>query len=256
MSLFNKIFSSIGIGSARVDTKLTSDKLSAGEKVSGIVEIVGGNMEQQIDEIYLSVMTTYQKESNDRKINKQATIEKIKIVERFTIGSNERREIPFSFELPLDTPATLGRTKVWIHTGLDIKNAIDPSDKDYVSVSPSPLAAGVLNAVYDLGFSLRKVECEAAPYRLRKRLPFVQEFEFVPTSGAYRGRLDEVEVMFFPQTEHKLDVFIQVDRRARGLSSLLAEAMDMDESFVNFTVTTDDLPTLKSKINQIISRYS
>lgn len=158
--------------------------------------------------------------------------------------------------IPLDTPATLGNTKVWIHTGLDIKNAIDPSDKDYISVSPSPLAAGVLNAIYDLGFSLRKVDCEAAPYRLRRRLPFVQEFEFVPTTGAYRGKLDEVEVMFYPQSDHKLEVFMQVDRRARGLSSLIAEAMDMDESFVNFNVTTDELPTIKSKINQIISCYS
>lgn len=256
MSLFNKLFSSIGIGSARVDTKLTTDQLRAGEKVTGVVEIVGGNMEQQIDAIYLSLMTTYIKESNDRKINKQAIIEKIKIVEPFMIGSNARREVPFSIVLPLDTPATLGRTKVWIHTGLDIKNAIDPSDKDYISVSPSPLAAGVLNAIYDLGFSLRKVDCEAAPYRLRRRLPFVQEFEFVPTSGSYRGRLDEVEVMFFPQSEHKLEIIMQVDRRARGLSSLLAEAMDMDETFVNFTVTTDDLSNLKSKINQLISRYS
>lgn len=256
MSLFNKILSGIGIGSARVDTKLTTDQLRAGEKVTGVVEIVGGNMEQQIDAIYLSLMTTYLKESNDRKINKQATIEKIKIVEPFTIGSNERREIPFSIVLPLDTPATLGKTKVWVHTGLDIKNALDPSDKDYISVSPSPLAAGVLNAVYDLGLSLRKVDCEAAPYRLRRRLPFVQEYEFVPTSGPYRGRLDEVEVMFFPQTDNKLEVMMQIDRRARGLSSFLAEAMDMDESFVTFTVTTDDLPTIKPQINQIISRYS
>ncbi|WP_010281464.1 sporulation protein [Bacillus timonensis] len=256
MSFFNKIFSSIGIGSAKVDTKLTTDQLRAGEKVSGVVEITGGNMEQQIAEIYLSLVTTYIKESNDRKITKQATIEKVKIVEPFTIGSNERREFPFSFVLPLDTPATLGRTKVWIHTGLDIKNAVDPSDKDYISVSPSPLAAGVLNAVYDLGFSLRKVDCEAAPYRLRRRLPFVQEFEFVSTSGQFRGRLDEVEVMFFPQSDNKLEVMMQIDRRARGLSSFLAEAMDMDECFVTFTLTSEDLPTIKSKINQIISRYS
>lgn len=256
MSLFNKIFSSIGIGSARVDTKLTTDKLKAGEQVSGVVEIIGGNTEQQIDEIYLSLVTNYLKEVNDRKVSRQVTIEKVKIVERFTIGNNEKREIPFSFVLPIDTPATLGKTRVWIQTGLDIKNAVDPSDKDYISVAPSPLAAGVLNAIYDLGFSLRKVECEAAPYRLRRRLPFVQEFEFVPTSGEYRGRLDEVEVMFFPQSTNRMEVMMQVDRRARGLSSFLAEALDMDESFVNFTITTDDLPNIKSKINQIIGRYS
>lgn len=95
MSLFNKIFSSIGIGSARVDTKLSTDRLKAGEKVTGVVEIVGGNMEQQIDEIYLSVMTTYIKEFNDRNINKQATIEKMKIVEPFRLVA--MKDVKFRF---------------------------------------------------------------------------------------------------------------------------------------------------------------
>ncbi|MFT4414073.1 sporulation protein [Fredinandcohnia humi] len=256
MSLFNKIFTSIGIGSARVDAKLEKDQFNVGEVVRGIVEVTGGSSEQHIDEIYLSLMTTYIKESDDRKYTQQATIEKIKIVEPFTIGSKEKREFTFSFVLPLDTPVTLGQTRVWLHTGLDIKNAIDPSDKDYLTVSPSPIVAGILNAVYDLGFSLRKVECEAAPYRFKKRLPFIQEFEFVPTSGQYRGRLDEVELMFFPQSENKVEALMQVDRRARGLGGFLAEAMEMDESFVRFNVHSDDLPNIKQQINQIISRYS
>lgn len=256
MSIFNKIFSSIGIGSARVDAKLTKDQFKVGEEVQGIVEVVGGNTEQQIDEIYLSLMTTYIKESNDRKFNQQATINKVKIVEPFKIGVNEKREFPFTFVLPLDTPVTLGQTRVWLHTGLDIKNAVDPSDKDYLTISPSPLVAGVLNAVYDLGFSLRKVDCEAAPYRLRGRLPFIQEFEFVPTSGQYRGRLDELELVFFPQSSSQLEVMMQVDRRARGLGSLLAEALEMDETNVRFTVHSSDLPAIREQLTSIINRYS
>ena len=30
--------------------------------------------------------------------------------------------------MPVETPLTLGMKTVWIHTGLDIKRSIDPSD--------------------------------------------------------------------------------------------------------------------------------
>ncbi|WP_078546712.1 sporulation protein [Litchfieldia alkalitelluris] len=256
MSFFNKALASIGIGSAKVDTKLFQDKLIPGEEVKGMIEIKGGSTEQLIDEIYLSVMTTYLKESNDRKMQHQAMTDKFKITDRFTIGIGETKEIPFSFILSNDTPITLGSTKVWLQTGLDIKNALDPSDKDYLKVMPSEIVAAVINTTYDLGFSLRKVECEAAPYRLRTRLPFVQEFEFVPTTGTFRGKLDELEIIFLKQDEHQVDLQLQIDRRVRGLGSLLSEALDMDESFVHLTVTRNDLPTLRSTIEGIINKYS
>lgn len=255
MSFFNKALASFGIGAAKVNTKLFHDKVRAGDEVKGIIEIKGGSTSQSIDEIYLSLETEYIKESNDTKIKKQATIEKFKLVDRFTIGVNEKKEIPFSVVLPFDCPITLGNKKVWIQTGLDIKNAVDPSDRDYLKISPAPIVATILNATYDLGFSLRKVECEEASFRFRNRLPFVQEFEFVPTSGPFQGKLDEIEFIFLNQTEGKVDVHLQVDRRARGLGSFIAEALDMDESFVHFTVKTSDLPNFKQQLETIIKRF-
>ncbi|MFE7061758.1 sporulation protein [Sutcliffiella sp. NPDC057660] len=256
MSFFNKALASIGIGAATVDTKLVNDRLVPGEEVKGIVEIKGGSTEQQIDTIYLSLVTTYIKESNDTKVQKQATIESIKLVDPFTIGPNEKKEFPFHFVLPYETPVTMGNTKVWIQTGLDIKNAVDPSDRDFIDVMPSTIISAVLKAATDIGFRLRKVECEAAPYRLKTRQPFVQEFELVPTSGAYRGRLDEIEFMFLNQTDNQVDVWMQVDRKARGLGSFLSEALEMDESHVNFTVTKQDLPNMEQKLMSIIQKYS
>jgi sporulation-control protein len=54
MSLFNKVFASIGIGSATVDTKLEKDVFVPGEEIRGIVQIKGGRLEQLIDDIYLN----------------------------------------------------------------------------------------------------------------------------------------------------------------------------------------------------------
>lgn len=256
MSFFNKIFASVGIGSAKVDTKLERDTVSPGEEVRGVVEIIGGNVEQAIDAIYLTINTSYIIEKDDHKFHKTGEIDKFRLTEPFTIHPNERKQIPISFRLPQDTPLTIGKTKVWVATGLDVKNAVDPTDKDYLRVIPNSLIQSVLNAISDLGFRLREAECEQAPYRLRGRLPFIQEFEFVPVSGSFRGRLDELELVFFPRSSETMEIFMQVDRRARGIGGLLAEALEMDETNLRVSVSTSDIPNMRQKLQSVISQYS
>jgi sporulation-control protein len=256
MAFFNKVFASIGIGSATVDTKLEKETVFPGEEINGVVEVKGGNVEQQIDVIHLSIHTTYLKEMDDKKFTKTALIDQYRLNEPFTIQPKETKQIPFSFRLPIDTPVSLGRTKVWVSTGLDIKNSIDPTDKDYLKVQPSQLTEAVISAVSDLGFRLREVDCEEAPYRLRRRLPFVQEFEFVPVSGSFRGKLDELEIVFFPVSNSETEIYMQVDRKARGLAGFLSEAMEMDESHVRFTVHSSDLSSIREKVGSIIQKYS
>ncbi|MFD2445699.1 sporulation protein [Bacillus sp. CGMCC 1.16607] len=256
MSFFNKVFASVGIGSAKVNTKLESDTLTAGDQVKGVVEIQGGNIEQKVDGIYLALHTTYVKESDDKKYTVSAQIDRFPLAESFTIQPNERKEIPFAFQLPSDTPISLGRTKIWVSTGLDIKNAVDPSDKDYIKVLPNRLMSSVFQAVEDLGFRMREADCQQASHRLRKRLPFVQEFEFVPTSGPFRGKLDELELVFFAHSNDQMDIYMQVDRRARGLGGFLSEALEMDETNVKMTVSTSDIPNLRSKLQSVIEKYS
>lgn len=255
MSFMKKMLASVGIGSARVNTKLNQDEFVPGQQVSGIVEIAGGNVEQQIDGIYLSVKTTYEREVDDKKVTEQVTIGEYQLTQPLMVSPNEKKEIPFSFELPLHTPITIGKTKVWVQIGLDIKMALDPADRDYITVKPYPLAKALLDALSNFGFHLRQVECEQATGKFRKRLPFIQEFEFSARSGPYRGKLDELEVIFFP-TREGLEVFMEIDRKARGIGGFLAEALKMDESRVHFTVTNQDLPSLSDKLYNVINRHS
>lgn len=256
MSLINRVFASVGVGSAKVDTKLENDKIVAGDTINGVVEVKGGSVEQQIDDIYLTLMTSYIREYDDKKVEDEAVIGKYRLTKSFTIKPNETKEVPFSFELPLDVPVTLGRTKVWVQTGLDIKKAIDPSDRDYIEVYPYALMNSVLNAITDLGFRLREVECEQAPKNIKRRLPFVQEFEFVPTKGEFSGKLDELEVIFLASFERHLEMYFQVDRKANGLGGLLAEALDLDEKMVRLSVSKNDGPVLKQKIRDLIQNNS
>ncbi|AYC30334.1 sporulation protein [Paenisporosarcina cavernae] len=255
MSLFNKALASIGIGSAKIDTVLEKGSYTAGELVTGQVKVRGGNINQLVDSIFVSVYTTYVKEADDHKYNAKAAVKQYKVTEPFTILAGETKEFPITFTLPFDTPITIGNTRVWIQTEMDIKNAADPTDKDYIDVKPAPIAAAIINEVQNIGFRIRKVDCEHASHRFRGAYPFIQEVEFIPTSGPFRGKLDELEVMFISQSESHADIILQVDRKARGLGSLFSEALGTDESYVRMTVSSTDIPFLRTKLEQIISKH-
>jgi sporulation-control protein len=254
MGMFKKLLASVGIGSAKVDTQLVSDQLLPGEEVRGKVVIQGGGAEQQIDKINLFVMTEAVREKDDRKVYEKVVLGSFVVGESFSIREGETKEVDFQFRLPIHTPPTLGRTKVWVQTGLDVPSAIDPTDKDFVRISPHPYMKTVLDALTNvLGFPLRKVEME---YSRKHR--YVQEFEFYP-SNEFRRDLDELEAMFFMQ-EDRVEVVLQIDRRAKGLGGLFAEALEMDENFVRVTFLADDLERgatfIAEKLRGIISRYS
>lgn len=253
--MIQKMLASIGIGNAKVNTKLDRNRLTAGDVVSGFVEVVGGNVEQQIDTIYLTLYTTYIKEVNDTKYTDKAAIARFTVSDPFIIRAGEKRSIPFSFNLPYTTPMTAGKTQIWVQTELDIKMAVDPTDQDYIEVLPSTLASQVLQAINNLGFRRYNADCEKAPRRIATPHPFIQEFEYRATNPYYRSRLDELEVTFINQSENHIEVLLQIDRRVRGLGSLLSEALDMDETFVRITFTRNDIHNAQEILKQQIDRY-
>lgn len=250
--MFQKFLASVGIGNAKVDTVLEKDEYIVGEEILGKVHITGGSVSQQIESIYLTLSTSYIREVDDKKITTTYDLERVRLTEPFSVEPNEKREIPFSFKMPLETPLTLGMKTVWVHTGLDIKRSIDPSDRDYIQVLPNALLNSVLESVNQLGFKARHIECEELPYRLRKQVPFAQEFEFVPVSGQYYGKLDELELLILPSAYDRLEIIMEVDRKSRGLAGLFAEALDLDEKVMRFTVTNEDIPMMKETINNYI----
>jgi sporulation-control protein len=153
---FGRLLSSIGVGSATVDTRLERDELTPGEEVSGVVEVKGGDSEQEVSGIRLEVQTHYKRKSGDRTVTETGTIEHFPVSGHRIVEANSRDEIPFSFRLPYDTPLTLGRSSVWIRTALDVRMAFDPSDSDVVTVRPNPAMRSVLDSMQRLGFRMRE----------------------------------------------------------------------------------------------------
>lgn len=250
MGLFKKILLSVGVGGAEVNTELSQSSVRIGEDIQGVVNIVGGSAEQNIDRVEVELKTEYIKEVDDAKQKHTATLAKLVVDRDIAISPNEKKQIPFTFRVPDHTPISMNRRNVWVETELEIPLAIDPEDRDYVEIRPSRTMEVVLDAVLNvLGFRLREVECKAG-YISGSQGGFLQEFEFVPQL-AFRGALDELEITFLPASEG-VNLFMQIDRRARGFKSFIQEAAGLDEKHIILTISNYDASQGSSYVAQIL----
>jgi len=239
MSFFKKVLSSVGIGSAKVDTIIDTVQASPGEMIHGHVLVNGGKVEQEINHISIDVCChyfseeTYTEEDDEgeereytRRVRHNATLRSFKICNAFTTEVGKSKQFEFDIELPLYTPLSFGDSHVWLRTNLDIASAIDKSDKDTVEVLPTARQQQLFDAMSELGFTLREVECEEGR---QFGQPFVQEFEFKPQHGEFRGRVDEVEFLMVSHPE-RLELLVEIDRRSRGFKGFFSEVLGRDET--------------------------
>lgn len=242
------MLASVGIGGAKVDTRLEKTNYLPGEALKGEVMIWGGSAPQRVEDIYLDLMTHYK---HDDLYVEQSLVH-YRLAQRFDLGANETRSIPFTVQLPWQTPATIGRFPVWVRTGLEV-SGLDPKDRDPINIDLLPIQGEVLRAIEMLGFALYKVDCEYTT-KLGGMFPFVQEFEFKPMTSRGAFHIEELEVMFKADPQG-VDVLLTVDRRGRGLNALFDDmGMYRDKQrrlrFDNATATG---PAIQKAISNAIS---
>jgi sporulation-control protein len=243
-----KVLASIGIGNASVDTVLPSETVRPGETVEADVNITGGNAEQEVGTIRFEIETRYRTDEGYAEVD----VDRFTLAEGLTVEPGQEETRSVSIDIPYETPVTMGGVEVWIETELDIDLAVDPEDKDYLDVRPTPRLGAIFDAMEELGFSLRTAECEADPYgRYSSGARFVQEFEFRPSSGRFRGALDEVELVARPGPDG-LDLFVEVDRRG----GLLSELAETDERTVSTTIRTTDVAAVRDELESLVERHA
>jgi sporulation-control protein len=247
--MFKSLLKKIGFGNAKVDARLRGGAVVQGGVLEGDVFITGADDATTIDELYLRVVTEYQRESDDYHVTEHATLAEHKLFDRFTVQPREQKTVPFRIQLPFETPVTtFGGTKVYLQTTLETSAIFDPNDTDPIQVAPHAHTQAVLNALQNLGFQLFKVDCEYAP-RFGGRFPFVQEFEFKPGSEFY-GRLDELEAYLRPNP-NGVEVVFQVDRRG----GVFSEFFGTDEKYATTHLSVADLqnPNLPTNLRNLIA---
>jgi sporulation-control protein len=252
MSVFGKALASLGVGAAKVDTRLEKATYRQGEMIRGEVFIQGGQAPQLIEEIYLYLIVQYHHEGTQ----KEYVVSEFRLTEAFEIGPHESKVLPFQFEMPFDAPVSTGGSPIYLKTGLDIKMAMDPSDTDGVEILPHPLIDAVLHALEGIGFRLSSVDY--AFDKFYSRHPFIQEYKMIPEEGAYREAFDQISLVFYPHV-HEVDVILSLDRKAIDLMSSMEEALNLDERILRFTVTKKEVErgprALEAKMAQLIDPY-
>lgn len=231
--MFKNLLARVGVGAATVDTRLAESQVAPGDLLQGEVVVSGGAIAQEIDRITLALVTSFRHDD----LYESHVLTEHTLGQRIELQAGETRTYPFEFRIPDSTPLSLGDQQISLRTSLDISSSIDPKDADALLVVPHPLMQRVLDTLADLGFQLYNVECSYNP-RLGGEVPFIQTLEFQPY-GHYRQQIEDLELIF-QLHEGVLDVWLEIDQRARGLEALF-EDLDLNEHHARFQVTGADL---------------
>lgn len=227
-----KFLVGMGIGSARVDFEIPQPRVELGGTLSGTVKIYGGSVDQQIEEVSITLVVTSQFVHGEQVRGLREEIGTIKVADRMLVRANSPEiTLPVNFKLPYNIPISRGRTKYHFETSLEIKNAVDPKDVDAVIVLPNAYMQMVFEALYSLGFRDKPT---SGDYNGR-----FQQFEYKPTRFMAR-QLDELEVCM-EDYEDRLNIYMEIDKKTGGFLGKLADDLDLDERHVGFSFLYRDM---------------
>jgi sporulation-control protein len=197
--MFKKLLNKIGIGTASVNLVLEADRARVGEDLAGSILIAGGSSETRIDAVNVNlIMKTKQADSEH-----EHSVLRVPVVHGLVVAPEENLQFPLRFTLPA-LPQSSRYVTYTLHTELDIPGAVDKHDFDEFYVLPAQPVAVLQDALHHLGFTPKPDSGEMEGQ--------FQKFEYRPTSGAYKGRLSELEVIFVLE-EEGVRLYVELDHK-------------------------------------------
>jgi sporulation-control protein len=219
--VFRKLRARFG-GGTTVETTVHTPVTQPGGVLEGVVDITGGEYEQEISYLALALVARVEVETQDSEYSSDQSFAERRVAGAFTLHPGEQRSVPFVLELPLETPFNvlggqeLPRVRLGVRTELEIAKSLDKGDFDPIRVAPLPAQERILAALDRLGARLTGSDLERG-HLPGSGLGFYQELEFLPPPE-FAGAFAELEVTFLagPQA---LDVLIEGDRRGGFLDA-------------------------------------
>lgn len=133
--MWKDFFSSIGIDSVKVDTKLKKRSAAPGETIHGEVFVTGGQAEEPIEKIQVLLYMQYEEVKEDSDFSwHDKDIEDVTIDFQRNIKTDEEINVPFSVTLPEGSHFTDDKHKWFIRTKVFVDQAVDPEDEDEIFV--------------------------------------------------------------------------------------------------------------------------
>jgi sporulation-control protein len=238
----------MGMGAAKIDLRLDNEVVKTGECVTGQIFVTGGSAEQKVEglSVYFMLKSVHARSGSDLS-ERVAVIDVTK--EEFTIQPNEKITFPFSFTSPANIPSSSINTKYYFVTNLEIKNAVDSHDRDFIQVLPNERVSQFLNGFKQLGF---KQDWEGL---VTDEQGWSQLIQYHPTTYFY-GVTNQVAVYFHHNIEQDtIDGVLEVGEHRTKDYSALIDMFHMDEKIRRFKITANDLSTeekAKTRLELII----
>ncbi len=230
--MFKKILAGLGIDGSKVNFEIDNDSVEVGGVVSGKVYVSGGSIDQVIAEISIALEVFSKYKAGDEIRHVHQEIASGVVASQLEVKANSPEiSIPIEFMLPYNIPISTPYTKYQFKTNLDIPNAVDAKDIDQITIRPNHHVQCLLDAIGLLGF---RSKAQSGSYNGK-----FQKFEYVPTK-LLKGKLDELEVYFEAQ-EDRINIMLQIDKKAKGFFASAIDDLDLDERNVNFCLSKEQL---------------
>ncbi len=219
--VFKRMMASLGSGGASVDTVLTNPNVYPGGVLEGRVDIKGGDVDQDIDYVQVSLQAKAEIESDDYEYQGYVEFGKQRLTNRFDVDAHQNISFPFQVQIPWETPPNVigGRPipgiDIGLKTELEIRGARDSSDKDAVYIHPLPAQTRILEALERMGWRFKTADLEKGRIR-GSQLPVYQEIEFAPPPQ-HASNINELEVTFLGGP-HETRVVFEADMRGGWFS--------------------------------------
>ncbi|MEO3742928.1 sporulation protein [Plantactinospora sp. B5E13] len=216
--VFKRLMQALGVGGPSVETVLANPNCRPGGYLEGQIHVAGGDHPVDISYVSLGLVTRVEVEGGDAEYDTTQEFHRKQAVGAFRLDAGERRDIPFRFEVPWETPITevagqhLHGMTMGLRTELEVARAVDKGDLDPVAVYPLPAQEQIIAALLRLGFRFSRADVERGHiYGVRQTLPFYQEIEFYP-GPQYAGAINQLELTFVA-TPQELQIVLEIDKR-------------------------------------------
>jgi sporulation-control protein len=218
--VFKKMMRAFGVGGPSVDTVLANPNTRPGLTLAGEVQVVGGDHDVTVEHIGLGLVTRVETGHGDGLAE---FLLRVPVSGPFRLAAGERRDIPFAFPMPWETPVTdvygqrLHGMTMGVRTEVSVAKEVDKGDLDEVFVHPLPAQERILDAFAALGFRFARADLEQGTiYGVHQQLPFYQEIEFYPPPHL-AGAINEVELTFVADPAG-VEIVLEFDKRGGFLT--------------------------------------
>jgi sporulation-control protein len=238
--MFRRLKARVTGGGTTVETTLREADVHPGGTVDGEIHIVGGDVEQDISFLQVSIAARVEVETDEGEHETTIEVAQHRVTDQWALAPGDEHRFPFSLTVPVETPFNVFRgeplpgIRIGLRTELEIARSVDRGDLDPLRIHPLPAQEAVMDALLGLGFTFKRADLERGTIH-GSTLPFFQEIELAP-SRQYRGQLNELEVTFLAR-HGETEVILEADKRG----GLLSEGRD---AFRRFTIGDAELGRL------------